>query len=728
MMHGLGMRQAMAIDFVQLGKLRGRSIREMRVRVQQELFKLGERLLGATEMSDGALWREIAPASRNGSEQGTAALIAARMRALITGGMSAGEAWTFFPSLAQRQEIVAQMNTRFAPQRRAMIERADRAIAGRFDLLGFKDLSFGNPIDWLLEPISGWRAPLDHWSRFDQNKAPAGCDLKIVWELNRHAHFVTLGQAYWLTGDERYAEAFVGQASAWMDANPLGLGINWVSSLEMAFRVISWLWALHLFAASPCLDDPFFLRALKFLTAHGRHIESYLSYYFSPNTHLTGEALGLFYLGMALPELRRARTWRETGLRILLNQLRAQVRGDGVYFEQASYYHRYTADFYTHLVALAEVGGVILPGDVRQRLVMLLDHLMWMTRPDGTSPLIGDDDGGRLIALAGRAANDFRDTLATGASLFGRGDWKHVAGNGTAEMLWLLGPEGLKDYDAITAYPPDQLARGFRESGYFVMRDGWTRESSYLLMDCGPHGAEVGCGHAHADALSFEFAAGGVTWLVDPGTYSYADPQVRNDLRSTAAHNTATVDNESQSEPKAAFGWGATARSQVTEFKVENGTHTLAGWHDGYERLADPVSHSRQVRFIGTDAECGLPAHLILRDDFAARGRHRYTLRFHFAADCSATVDGRLVCAIAPDGSQLTICPSSSMPLRVSVAEDWVSECYGQRVKAPVAVIEAEGEGAQHFNTMLIPSTPAKHSTTHTPSRTKPRTKEEAPA
>lgn len=719
----------MGLGIAQLGKLRGRGIRELHGRARQELSKLGERLLGATELSDGALWREIVPASRNGSGESTAALIAARMRALTASGVSPGEMRTFFPSLAQRQEIVAHMNTRFARQRQATIDRADRAIVGRFDLLGFKDLSFdgaGGPIDWRLEPISGWRAPLDHWSRFDQNQAPLGCDLKIVWELNRHAHFVTLGQAYWLTGDERYAEAFVAQASSWMDANPPGQGINWVSSLEIALRATAWLWALHLFAASPCLDAPFFMRALKFLTAHGRHIESYLSYYFSPNTHLTGEALGLFYLGLALPELRRARTWRETGLRILLNQLTAQVRGDGVYFEQASYYHRYTADFYTHLVVLAESGGVALPDEVRKLLAMLLDHLMWITRPDGTSPLIGDDDGGRLIALADRPANDFRDTLATGASLFGRGDWKQVAGDAAAETLWLLGPEGLKDYDALAAYPPKQLARGFHESGYFVMRDGWTRESSYMLMDCGPHGAEVGCGHAHADALAFEFAAGGVTWLVDPGTYSYADVQARNKMRSTAAHNTATVDNEPQSEPKAAFGWGFTARSQVTEFKVGNATHTLAGWHDGYERFADPVSHSRRARFIGTDVECGLPAHLIIRDDFAARGRHRYTLRLHFAVNCSARVDGRLVCATAPDGSQLTICPSSSMPLRVSLAEGWVSECYGQRVKALVAVIEGEGDGPQYFNTMLIPSAPVERVIPRTQSEAQPQTKEEA--
>src|SRR5205085_3731219 len=203
------------------------------------------------------------------------------------------------------------------------------------------------------------------------------------------------------------------------------------------------------------------------------HVERYLSTYFSPNTHLTGEALGLFYLGMALPELGRAALWRDTGLRILLEQLPIHIRRDGVYFEQTTYYHRYTVDFYLHLTALAHAANLTLPGVVERRLEAALDHLMWTTRPEGRASLIGDDDGGRLIKLGARPADDFRDTLATGAALMNRGDWKYVAGEAAAETLWLLGPEALARFDAMPARPPDASAQAFADSGYFVMRDGW---------------------------------------------------------------------------------------------------------------------------------------------------------------------------------------------------------------------------------------------------------------
>ena len=94
---------------------------------------------------------------------------------------------------------------------------------------------------------------------------------------------------------------------------------------------------------------------------------------------------------------------------------------------------------------LARSSGLALSHTVAEKLGQLMDHLMWITRPDGTSPLVGDDDGGELLTLGTREPCDFRGTLATGSALFGRPDWKHVAGNAGAETLWLLGPESLQN-------------------------------------------------------------------------------------------------------------------------------------------------------------------------------------------------------------------------------------------------------------------------------------------
>jgi len=703
----------MPISLEQLGRIRGMSLDELRVRSRQRFARLSDRLRRgrATEMSDDELFGEFNPVWRG--ERASDALRRC-MRAKNR---------RFLPSLEQRRDIVEVMSRRFPDVRDAVINIAEAALRGKFSLLGHVGLSFGDPpdspIDWSLDPVSCLRAPLRHWSELHPLDPLGGGDPKVVWELNRHAHFVTLGQAYWLTSDDRFAAAFVDQASAWIDANPAGLGINWASSLEVAFRSIAWLWALGLCADSEEVTPDFFARLLKSLIEHGRHIERYLSYYFSPNTHLTGEALGLFYLGLALPEMSRAEGWRNLGLQILLDQAAKQVRADGVYFEQSSYYHRYTTDFYTHLFALTRADDNMthceMEAALRRKLEGMLDHLMWITRPDGSSPLFGDDDGGRLIKLAPRAANDFRDTLAVGAAVLKRGDWKYVAGAAPAEMLWMIGPEGVEGYDRLEAETPREISKGFRSSGYFVMRDGWRRDSSFVLIDCGPHGAEVGCGHAHSDALSIEFASGGLTWLVDPGTYVYAAaPKTRDEFRSTAAHNTVTVDDQPQSVPSNPFSWRTAAKCRLREFVERDGAISFQGSHDGYERLSDPLTHTRSALYLKPDPGFDLPGRLIVRDQFTAKKRHRYAIRYHFAPDCEATVvtggDGPRVEARHGAGATLTIRVICETELQseiiASVTEGRVSTCYAQYAPAPVAVFEAEGVGAQVFLTLIFPGSP----------------------
>jgi hypothetical protein len=685
-----------------LNRLREMSLEELIGRSQQELAKLADRLLigSAGEMSDEALYREFKPEARNGSGEGTVEALRERL--------CAGER-VFLPPLAERAAVVEMMNRRFAEERGAIIAAADKASEGKFELLGYEELNFGQPIDWHRHPLGGARAPLVHWSKIDPIAPIGKGDLKVFWELHRTASVVTLGQAYWLTGDHGYAEEFTRQVSSWIEANPVGMGVGWAASLEVAFRAIAWLWGLGLCADSRLVTADFIARLIKSLIEHGRHIEKYLSYYFSPNTHLTGEALGLFYLGVALPEVGLAAGWRKLGLRILLEQLPQQVRPDGVYFEQASYYHRYTADFYTHLFALIRANEIVVPREDERRLWQKLeamnDYLLWIMRPDGAWPLIGDDDGGRLIRFdptrSGARANDFRDTLAIGAAIFKRGDWKRMAGEAPVEMLWLLGPEAVACYDELEAETPPKNSRAFEASGYFVMRDGWERSASFALIDCGPHGGGASCGHAHSDALSLELALGGVTWLVDPGTYVYgAQPEARDWFRSTRAHNTATVDGQDSSVTSTPFAWETVADCRLIEFDDREDLVVFAGRHDGYHRLDDPVTHTRSVLMLRKQAA------FIVSDKFEARVRHDYAIRYHFAPGCEVEVFDNRIEARIRSGETLVINFFTSgmgvRRIRTRVEDGWVSTCYGQRAEAPVAIFEASGDGPVELTTVIL--------------------------
>lgn len=581
----------------------------------------------------------------------------------------------FFKGFHDLAKSVVQLE----PRRGEIVQQADRICEGRFDLLGFKDLRFGDPIDWHFEPVSGKRIPLDHWSKLDYLDAGVAGDKKIVWELNRHQYFMKLGQAYVLTRDERYARVFANQLELWMAANPPKLGINWASSLEVAFRSISWLWALYFF--KDAVPQETLKRALQFLYLNARHLESYLSTYFSPNTHLTGEALGLFYLGTLLPEFDEAKRWQELGRDILIEQIPVHVKPDGVYFEQSSYYHRYTTDFYLHFLILSRLNEIALPKTVENALVSLLDHLLYITRPDGTTPFFGDDDGGRLLMLDARAPNDFRASLATGAALFRRGDYKFVAGDAVEELSWLLGGAGVQTYDSIEAHEPAETSRAFPDGGYFVMRDGWADRSNYLLFDCGPHGA-LNCGHAHADALSIDVAANGRTVLVDPGTYTYTgSKELRDWFRSSQAHNTVTVDGVSASVPNTAFTWKTIASCRLLDWKTTDKYVYVAGERDGVVR---------SIFFLKGK-------YWVIRDTLKTPAEHTTDVYFHFDSNTNPCLEDGI---IREPGAGLTIRVVGRG--RWIEEKQWVSHCYGQKEPAKVFRFSAVLQPGESVYTFLL--------------------------
>ncbi len=190
---------------------------------------------------------------------------------------------------------------------------ADRLAAGRFDLLGYHDLAFARdaePIDWHYDPVHGRVCPVRFWADVPYLNPEHG-DHKIIWELNRHQHWLALGRALWLTGDARYAGIILTELRAWLAANPPLMGVNWASMLELGFRSLSWTWAAHalLGRADLAAGSPWLVDMLIALDRQLTHVEQNLSYYFSPNTHLTGEALALYVCGTAFPELARSAGW-----------------------------------------------------------------------------------------------------------------------------------------------------------------------------------------------------------------------------------------------------------------------------------------------------------------------------------------------------------------------------------------------------------------------------------
>ena len=577
--------------------------------------------------------------------------------------------------------------------------RGENLLAGRFDLLGYQNLSFSQGgqrahVDWHFDPVHQRRGPKVFWSRVPFLEPECG-DHKIIWELNRHQYLLKLGRAYWLSGDDRFRDGFVDYFDSWMADNRPLEGMNWASMLELGLRSISWIWALHFFArpSGAGLERlPWSVDVLIALDRQLSLVAQNLSRFFSPNTHLLGEALALYVAGRVLPELRHAPHWEHVGRTALLEQIGAQINKDGGHAELSTHYHRYTLDFYLLALAVARVTGDPAATTFGGACAALARFARSLADDNGMLPGIGDDDGGMLFPIAGRDPADASDSLQLAAELL---DAPELAvGLPAEEVIWVLGRSNSRH--EVARWPSTALTA----TGYFVSR---TDRGDHLTVDAGPHGFLNG-GHAHADALSVTLGVRGRRLLIDPGTGCYTiNRALRDRFRSTEAHNTLVVDGRPQSVPDGPFHWRLVARGRVGDWQSGEAFDYFEGSHDGYS----PVVHRRAL--------LSRPGCWIFIDRVSGSGPHTAVAHWHLDPAWSTSLAGRCtVRASHEDGGTVWIAALADACEIVrgdanSSSLGWYAPVYGSIL--PTSTIQCSTAGDAPFDIVTVilesPAAPA---------------------
>ena len=574
----------------------------------------------------------------------------------------------FALATSNRAAVTNAIRDRFPEAETQSIARAETILHGHYDLLGYRALDFHGgaaPIDWQRDPVHARQAPGGFWADVPYLGPECG-DHKIIWELNRHQHWLTLGRAFWLTGDVRYRQRFVTEFTSWMDANPPLTGINWASMLELGFRSISWLWALAFFAdRSTANESPWIVDLLLALDRQLTQIERNLSYYFSPNTHLLGEALALYVASRSLPLLRRSRDRESLGRQVLIDEAFRQISPDGGHCERSTHYHRYTLDFYLLALIVARITGDPAAADFERAASRLADAARLLADDRGNLPQIGDDDGGMLFPMTGRAPSDIRDSLAVAAALLRRPDLR--IGPAPEEAFWLLAHPSLAACidESLPGTKPTPSA-ALPDTGYYVSR---SKRGDHLVIDGGVHGY-LNAGHAHADALSLTLTVAGVPLLVDPGTGAYTvDQPLRDRLRSSQMHNTLVIDDRSQSIAHGPFSWKTMAGGTVKRWTTHRAFDYFEGAHDGYA----PIEHRRHVLTLPGDL-------MVVADLVTGEGTHTAAAHWHIDPRWRVTVSEAIVTFAAPDTQCQLVVPRGQ--IECFAADDstglgWRAPVYG---------------------------------------------------
>jgi len=665
---------------------------EVRVRVGQEFHKQSDLLTHRMGMRNGSIPLNANPTARPGQ---------------------------FFFSGNEISERARLLREHLPVEADAILREADEICGHRFRLLGYENLDFtlacdsagGNfndidskGIDWHLDPVHGKRAPLDPWFKIPFLDFAAVGDHKVIWELNRHQHLVTLAKAQLLSGDNgghnhgKYVRELTSLWRNWIKANPYPLGINWGSTLEVAFRSLSWIWVDQLLTGTggPGLLSEFRSELAPALAFHGRYIERYLSTYFSPNTHLLGEAVALFFLGTLYPQMPGAARWKESGWQIVLHEAGRQVRPDGVYFEQSLHYHVYALDFFLYARLLAARNGMEIPPSYDAVLGRMLDVVAALAQA-GLAEGFGDDDGGRLWNPRRNRTEQMTDPLALGAVIYDR---DFSAARLTEEAIWLFGNQSV---DRLSTTQANSAARSiaFPDGGLYVLADSQPNPQT-MVVDAGPQG--VGrSGHGHADALSLRLTMDGRRWLVDSGSgvYISSDLADRNRFRGTGAHNTLRVDGVDQAVADEPFSWTHIPATQAENWIAGKSFTYFVGSHNGYARLADPVVHRRHILKIAG----GL---WLVRDMVTGKAEHELEIRWHVAPDLDVRSTGASSVEISKGGVRsaelgLYLIMPDDTAWHTQVSKTLLSPSYGAFQPAPLVRCHARVSLPAETATALVP-------------------------
>jgi len=604
---------------------------------------------------------------------------------------------TFFFSSQEIPGRIRLMRDHLTPECDAIIREADEILRHEFRLLGYTGLNFGPSINWHLDPVHGKTAPLEPWFKIPFLDFERVGDHKITWELNRHQHFLTLAKAWLLTGNDAYVSELVGQWYSWRKANPYPLGINWGSSLEVAFRSLSWLWVIRLLENCPILPSGFQSDVVESLAVGGRYIERYLSTYFSPNTHLLGEVMALFSIGTLCPQIEASERWKSYGWQVLLREAERQVRPDGVYFEQALYYHVYALDFFLHSRLLAAKNSIFIPQAFDSTIKKMLDVVRALSQA-GTPEGFGDDDGGRLFNPRRNRKEHLSDPLSIGAVTFHDPELA-ASPELTEEAIWLFGDEAA-ELASQHKRPAPLASAAFVSGGLYVIADP-DPVPQRMVIDAGPQGTGRS-GHGHADALAVTLTVDGRPWLIDPGAYVYiSDTPERNLFRGTGEHNTLRVDGEDQALADSPFSWTSIPTVKADSWIQGVSFDLFEGHHTGYQRLADPVLHTRFVFHVH-----GGP--FLIRDVAQGRQVHRLEASWHFAPDLRlAETDGvvsvRPFSSAADNDTFLVVLQSEGEGWTSRIVSGFTSPAYGAKVPSPVLRSTANVQLPAEHATMLVP-------------------------
>lgn len=495
-------------------------------------------------------------------------------------------------------------------------------------------------------------------------------DREWAWLSNRHSQLMVVMNAYFETGNPKYAEYldlflrdFILKSMPYPGEK--GSESIW-RGLEVAARAKAWTRVFYAMLQNEYLSPATRLLMLSSLPDHAHYSRNF----HGGNNWLTMEISALATIAAYFPEFRESEAWLDYAIATMTESMRNQVYPDGVQTELSSHYHNVSLHNFELFQTICDEADRALPSFFTQTIESMYGYIARAVRPDGHRILNNDGDRG-----------SDRSLILEGAEKFNKPDWAFIASNGR---------EGSR--------PSDGPSYFFPWAGQLISRSGFDSLAHWSFFDIGPWGS----GHQHNDKLHLSVAAFGEDFLVDAGRFAYTGAvaeKFRPYARSSRGHNVLLIDGKGQ----AAGPTHASAALNEKYVKITDAYDFASQSFDRFEELEGEATHIRSLFYLR--GKFWVVADRIHSD----RPREIQAL-WHWHPDVKAEVKGQQVIGKRQEGV-LSLSLFSPSVFDVSVIQGqevpeiqgWYSPEYNLYEPNPATLFEGSLENNQTMLWLLIP-------------------------
>lgn len=125
----------------------------------------------------------------------------------------------FLYDVDKKEQYITRLNE--LSKYESIIVSANKVYMHVFNILGSESKYLGEKLSWNEDFKTGFKWDNEFYKNIKIVDLNNNADVKVPWELSRFQHIFTIGKAYWITEDEKYALEFKGEIEDWIKKTQL---------------------------------------------------------------------------------------------------------------------------------------------------------------------------------------------------------------------------------------------------------------------------------------------------------------------------------------------------------------------------------------------------------------------------------------------------------------------------------------------------------------------------